>query len=95
MLTARVEALGYMHLNVFEIVFAKLDAQDPEWTTYFEDSIARCSVLRDELDRYINIYNPKLTEAYKEWKRKNKDAIPDPVSKRAWIADIYKSKNKA
>jgi hypothetical protein len=96
-LKAKVEALGHMKLNVFEIVFAKLDPPNEAWTNYFKDSMARCSVLRDELDRYPEIYNKKLRNAYeewKDWKRKNKDVKPNPVSRPAWIDDMYKPVNK-
>jgi hypothetical protein len=68
-LKAKVEALGYMKLNVFEIVFAGLpnDSRDDAWTGYFLDSLDRCSVLAEELKSSTAIYHPKLVEAYEEW----------------------------
>jgi hypothetical protein len=68
-LKAKVEALGYMKLNVYEIVFAKLpdDSREGSWKGYFLDSLDRCSVLAEELEVSQPIYHPNLIHAYKEW----------------------------
>jgi hypothetical protein len=70
-LKAKVDALGYMKLNVFEVIFAQLpDAQrDAAWNAYFLDSLDRCSVLAEELRISKPIYHPKLVEAYEKWER--------------------------
>jgi hypothetical protein len=71
-LKAKVEALGYLKLNVFEIVFAELPVGPREvaWTNYFLDSLDRCSVLAEELEISRAIYHTKLTAAYDKWKKK-------------------------
>ena len=68
-LKAKVESLGYMKLNVFEIVFARLpdDSRDKGWKGYFLDSLDRCSVLAEELKISEAIYHPRLIEAYQAW----------------------------
>lgn len=70
-LKAKVEALGYMKLNVFEIVFARLpdDVRKKGWNGYFLDSMDRCSVLAEELRISGSIYHPELIRAYQEWLR--------------------------
>jgi hypothetical protein len=51
-LADNLKALGYLKLNVFEIAFAALplgdDAYD-RWIAYFDDSLKRCTVMRNEL----------------------------------------------
>jgi len=68
-LKAKVEALGYMKLNVYEIVFAKLpdDSGAGAWKAYFLDSLDRCSVLAEELKASKAIYHPRLLKEYEEW----------------------------
>jgi hypothetical protein len=78
-LRAKVDALGYMKLNVFEIVFAKLPEKSREgaWKQYFLDSLDRCSVLSQELEHSKSVYHSKLIEAYeKEWLNKGGKARP-------------------
>jgi hypothetical protein len=68
-LKAKVDALGYMKLNVYEIVFSKLpdDPREGSWRAYFIDSLDRCSVLAEELKVSRGIYDPKLLKAYDDW----------------------------
>jgi hypothetical protein len=66
----RLKALGYLKLNVFEIVFAVLPRGKAHvvWAAYFEDSLKRCSILRDELSHQPEIYHAGLIAAYKKWR---------------------------
>jgi len=94
-LKAKVAALGYMKLNVYEIVFSKLpnDSRDGAWKAYFLDSLDRCTVLGEELQGSRAIYHPKLIEAYDEWARDTQGRKSrsearkqaGAVSKAAWI----------
>jgi hypothetical protein len=98
-LKAKVEALAYMKLNVFEIVFAKLpnDSTAGPWKAYFLDSLDRCSVLRDELKTSKAIYHPRLVHEYKEWDKHKEERDRRAVvrrqenseSKAAWLDDTY------
>jgi hypothetical protein len=66
----RLKAMGYLKLNVFEIVFAALSPGSDEydaWVAYFDDSLNRCSVLRDELANQPKIYGRKLLAAFRRW----------------------------
>ena len=73
-LKERVRALGYLTLNVFEIVFSQLPSEprDAAWKAYLLDSLDRCSVLRDELKTSKGIYHPRLIEEYEKWDRDEK-----------------------
>lgn len=73
-LREKIEALGYMNLNVFEIVFAVLPmgSQATTWVSYFQDSLKRCAVIRDELDRRPEIYDPSLIAQYRRWQTSQK-----------------------
>jgi hypothetical protein len=70
-LKKKIEALGYMKLNIFELVYEVLPNADP-WKAYFEDSLKRCQVLREELNRELGtgLYNRKLIKAYTDWLNK-------------------------
>ena len=65
----KVRALGYMNLNVFEIIFAELPdiTLDAAWNAYFLDALDRCSVLPEELTSERAIYHPKLLAAFDKW----------------------------
>jgi hypothetical protein len=69
-LKEKVAALGFMKLNVFEIVYAQMppESRDAAWKAYFLDSLDRCSVLGEELAVFKAIYHPNLIAAYDEWK---------------------------
>lgn len=68
-LNDKIKALGYLKLNVFEIVFAVLPQGDSHgvWKAYFEDSLKRCPVLLEELIANRNIYHPNLIAAFDRW----------------------------
>jgi hypothetical protein len=63
----KIKAMGYLKLNVFEVIFEVLPNLNayPAWAAYFEDSIRRCSVLRDELSGSPHIYNSNLIAEYR------------------------------
>jgi hypothetical protein len=90
-LKASVEALGYMNLNVFEIVFAKLPAKSRQgaWTAYFLDAMDRCSVLGEELKVNRRIYHAELIKAYDDWaqhpEERKKRLEKHGQSKTAWL----------
>jgi cell division protein FtsL len=65
----KLKALGYMNLNVFEIVFTVLGrgTSRKTWDAYFEDTIRRCSILQEELNKNTAIYHPELIAAYRSW----------------------------
>jgi hypothetical protein len=75
-LPKKLEAIGYMHLNVFEIVFAVLPhgKSYKTWIEYFNDSLNRCSILQKNLDANLNIYHDDLKAAYKSWRDSRKPA---------------------
>lgn len=69
-LPEKVKALGYLKLNVFEIVFAVLPTKGSSykaWEAYFEDSLNRCPVLAEELSAQRGIYGSHLLAAYDRW----------------------------
>jgi hypothetical protein len=66
----KLKALGYLKLNVFEIVFAALPTEGSSykaWEAYFEDSLKRCPVLVEELSAQREIYDSHLIAAYDRW----------------------------
>jgi hypothetical protein len=69
-LLAKLRAMAYMHLNVFEIVFAVLPGGTSRktWVKYFEDSLNRCSIIQEELDANPEIYHADLMAAYRSWR---------------------------
>jgi hypothetical protein len=69
-LLPKLRAIAYMHLNVFEIVFAVLPrgTSRKTWVKYFEDSLNRCSLLHDELNVNPEIYHADLIAAYISWR---------------------------
>jgi hypothetical protein len=73
-LLGKLVAFGCMLINVFEIVFAQLPkgAEHVTWQEYFEDSLNRCSVIRDllELKEADKIYHQNLMTAFRSWKQK-------------------------
>ena len=67
----KLAALGFMLLNVFEIVFAQMPG-GPEyntWVNYFKDTLDRCPIVCKslELPEAKVIYHPKLMAAYQAW----------------------------
>jgi hypothetical protein len=72
-LSEKVKALGFLKLNVFELVYAVLP-QGGAWQAFFEDSLAHCSVLRDELGKHSRIYDKNLVRAYENWLEKQRGA---------------------
>jgi len=71
-LAEKVKALGFMKLNVFEIVYAVLP-QGGAWKAFSEDSLLNCPAMRDELDNHHAIYDDNLVEAYRVWKAAHSD----------------------
>jgi hypothetical protein len=69
----KVKALGYMKLNVFEVVYSVLP-EGGAWQAYFEDSLEKCSLLRQELTEQKKIYDNNLVAAYERWKNKTEKA---------------------
>ena len=47
-------------------------SRPPAWVSYFQDSLKRCAVIRDELDRRPEIYDPSLIAQYRGWQRSQK-----------------------
>jgi hypothetical protein len=83
-LLEKVKALGYLKLNVFEIVYSVLP-EGGAWKAYFEDSLQKCSILREELEANEKIYDKNLIAAYSSWKRKilptvSAQRAPSPTS---------------
>ncbi len=76
-LLEKVKALGYLKLNVFEIVYSVLP-EGGAWQAYFEDSLKRCSLLRQELTEQESIYDKNLVAAYKRWKDKQPASVNAP-----------------
>ncbi len=72
-LLEKVRAFGYLKLNVFEIVYSVLP-EGGAWQAYFEDSLEKCSLLRQELTDQEKIYDKNLLAAYKRWKMKTEKA---------------------
>jgi len=76
-LPEKVKALGYLKLNVFEIVFAVLPTKGSSykaWEAYFEDSLNRCPVLVEEISAQRAIYGSHLLAAYDRWFEKQPKA---------------------
>jgi hypothetical protein len=71
-LAEKVKALGFMKLNVFEIVYAVLP-QGGAWKAFSEDSLLNCPAMRDELDNHHAIYDDNLVQAYRVWKVAHSD----------------------
>ena len=71
-LLEKIRALGYQKLNVFEIVFAAWPDDRPygSWIAYFEDTLDKCSVVRDELNENTKLYDARLLAEYEKWKTK-------------------------
>jgi hypothetical protein len=98
-LNDKVNALGYMHLNLFEIVFSQVPdvSEAGPWKAYFLDSLDRCSVLEKELKAQKAIYHYRLVEEYEKWvndidgKKSRKDVRSqlNPEPKAAWINPVY------
>jgi hypothetical protein len=67
---AKLKAMVYLKLNVFEVIFAVLP-EGPEretWLKYFEASLSKSDLLAKELDRHHEIYHPALIDAFTDWK---------------------------
>jgi hypothetical protein len=70
---AKVKAMAYLKLNVFEVIFATLPwwgQVRKTWTTYFEVSLNNCPLLGEELEKNRIIYQRGLIRQYDEWKAK-------------------------
>jgi hypothetical protein len=70
---AKLRAMAYLKLNVFEIIFAVLVDQKARkaWTTYFEKSLTKSALLGEELEKNREIYHEDLLNAYDKWKGKH------------------------
>jgi hypothetical protein len=98
-LNDKVNALGYMHLNLFEIVFSQVPdvSEAGPWKAYFLDSLDRCSVLAKELKAQKAIYHCRLVEEYEKWdndieggkSRKDVRSQLNPEPTAAWINPDY------
>ena len=67
---AKLKAMAYMKLNVFELVFPVLPrgrGRDA-WVTYFELSLRKSELLGEELEKNRAIYHHDLLRAYDAWK---------------------------
>ncbi len=66
-LRGSLRAIAYMKINVFEIVFAihPSGAGNGPWKAYFDDTVAKCTLVRKELRENESLYNEVLTEAFK------------------------------
>ena len=74
----KLAGLGFMLLNVFEIVFAQM-SPGPEletWKNYFADTLNRCPIIPKllTLKEAKVIYHKRLMESYEEWLRKPRTA---------------------
>jgi hypothetical protein len=71
-LNAKLRAMAYLKLNVFEIIFATLPWGQSRrtWKTYFEESLKASSLLGKELEKHRAIYHRALIRAYDDWKEK-------------------------
>jgi len=69
---ARLKAMTYLKLNVFELIFAVLPGgrERETWVRYFEWSLCKSTVLTDELVKNRDVYHEALMYAYDEWKTK-------------------------
>jgi len=65
-LRKKLKAMAYMNINVFEIVFAVHPEGTGEsaWKKYFEDTIKRCTFVRQELRDNSEIYNRALIKVF-------------------------------
>jgi hypothetical protein len=72
---AKLKAMAYLKLNVFEVIFAALPygRVRSTWKAYFKESLEKCSILADELDAHGRIYHRGLMRAYRKWKKKNSE----------------------
>lgn len=72
--SARLKAMVYLKLNVFEVIVAVLPpgAERETWVKYFASSLSKSSLLADELDKNRDIYHTALIDAYDLWKRNPK-----------------------
>lgn len=83
----KLKALGYLKLNVFEIVFDALSPQSDAygaWVAYFDDSLRRCSVLRYELGKQPEIYGTKLLAAFDRWQETGSAKIVPTTQTNRW-----------
>jgi hypothetical protein len=65
----KLRSFAYMKLNMFELVLAHLpeDGKDsPVWLAYFQDSIARCTIMRQVIAENEALYSPRLIEAWRK-----------------------------
>ena len=71
---AKLRAMAYLKLNVFEVIFAVLPAgaERETWVKYFASSLSKSSLLADELEKNQDIYHTALIDAYDLWKSNRK-----------------------
>lgn len=82
----KLEALAYMKINVFEIIYAVhpgigspfrklwnriVRPKRSAWEVYFADSIAKCSLVRTELETHPTLYNDALISAFRKYNQNN------------------------
>jgi len=77
-LAGKLAALGFMQLNVFEIVFAQMPRDVDEyqtWKNYFEDTLGRCPTVKKllELKEAKAIYHKDLMKSFEDWEEKEKE----------------------
>jgi hypothetical protein len=70
---AKLRAMAYFKLNVFEIIFAAVVDQKARktWTRYFEVSLTKSALLGEELEKNRDLYHQDLQKAYDKWKSKS------------------------
>jgi len=69
---AKLKAMAYLKLSVFEIIFAMLPwgQARKSWKAYFEVSLDNCPLLGEELEKNRIIYQRGLIRQYNKWKAK-------------------------
>ena len=79
-LNAKLRAMAYLKLNVFEIIFATLPWGQARntWKAYFEQSLNKSRLLAEELEKNREIYHRKLIRAYDKWEKKRTAAVNPP-----------------
>lgn len=71
---AKLRAMAYLKLNVFEVIFAVLPAgaERETWVKYFASSLRKSDLLADELEKNRDIYHTALIDAYDVWEKNRK-----------------------
>jgi hypothetical protein len=78
---AKLRAMAYLKLNVFEVIFATLPWGQSRntWKAYFEQSLEKSDLLAKELEKNRKIYHRKLIRAYDKWKKKGTVPVNPPT----------------